>query len=98
VQLLKRFGRCGFAFRGTDMKLGCCVGRGLPNAESTMRGDSLRRMAEEMAALKRSSVTPDAKDFFAKRERECLDEAEEQERCPSEGGQPAASDPASSLN
>ena len=57
--------------------------------ESTMRAESLRRMAEEMALLKRSAVTADVKEFFAARERECLDEAEEQERCPPEGDQPA---------
>ena len=49
-----------------------------------MRADSLRRMAEEMAALKRSAVTPGAKEYFARRERECLDEAAEQELCPPE--------------
>ena len=50
-----------------------------------MRAEALRRMAEEMANLKRSAVTPDAQEFFARRERECLDEAEEQERCLPEG-------------
>ena len=44
-----------------------------------MRSEALRRMAEEMAALKRSSASPDAKEYFARRERECLDEAREEE-------------------
>jgi len=57
-----------------------------------MRAESLRRMAEEMAALKRSAVTLGAKEFFAKREQECRDEADEQERCSPERPWPATAD------
>jgi len=47
-----------------------------------MRSISMRRMAEEMAVLKRSSADPSVKRYFEMREKECLDRAEREEQSP----------------